>query len=50
LRIKEQETHLILREHDDNDDDDDDNEERGGVNRVNRLLLKQKLYPLFKIC
>jgi hypothetical protein len=42
LRIKEQETHLILHEHD--DDDDDDVEERGGINRVNLLLLKQKLY------
>jgi len=27
LRIKEQETHLTLQEHDDDDDDDDDDEE-----------------------
>jgi hypothetical protein len=26
LRIKDQETHLILHEHDDDDDDDDDEE------------------------
>ena len=27
LRIKEQETHLTLNEHDDDDDDDDDNDD-----------------------
>jgi hypothetical protein len=27
LRIKEQETHLILHEHDDNNDDDDDDDD-----------------------
>ena len=27
MRIKEQETHLILHEHDDDDDDDDDNDD-----------------------
>jgi len=27
LRIKEQETHLTLQEHDDDDDDDDDDDE-----------------------
>jgi hypothetical protein len=33
LRIKEQETHLILHENDDEDDDDDDNGTDGAVAR-----------------
>jgi hypothetical protein len=35
LRIKEQETHLILPEHDDGDDDDDDDD-------VEKICLSDK--------
>jgi len=39
LRIKEQETHLILPEHDDDDDDDDDDDKN--LSFVNKFVRKR---------
>jgi hypothetical protein len=50
LRIKEQETRLILHEHDDDDDDDDDDDGGGGDDEIYKkhihkqcLVAKQHL-------
>ena len=44
MRIKEQETHLILHEYDDDDDDDDDND----VAIFEKKVIKYKI--LVSIC
>jgi hypothetical protein len=38
LRIKEQETHLTLQEHDDDDDDDDDDD----LKELSRMISHDK--------
>jgi len=50
LRIKEQETHLILPKHDDDDDNNDDDDDEDSLREIGLLLKwKDTLYATFEL-